>query len=71
MIKVWVLSAMMGNGFSIMPMVSEDACYLLMKNLHYVATKPSCEEIELFAAGSKLAPEMAPKPKNKPKGKVA
>ncbi len=71
MIKVWVLSAILGNGFGMMPMVSENACYILMQNLHSIVTKPSCDEIELFVEGSKPAPEMAPMPKKKPKGKVA
>lgn len=67
MIKVWVLSAIMGNGFVIMPVVDEAACFMLMKNIHSIATKPSCNEIELFVVSSNLAPEMAPKPIPKPK----
>ena len=67
MTKMWVLSAILGNGFGIMPVIDEAACYTLMENLHPVVTKPSCNEIELFIAGSSLAPEMAPKPISKPK----
>ena len=62
MIKVWVLSAIMGNGFGIMPLKDETTCHLLMSSLHSIVTKPSCNEIELFIAGSIFAPEMAPKP---------
>jgi len=62
MIKMWVLSAIMGNGFAIMPVIDETACYTLMENLHPVVTKPSCDEIELFIPSSIFAPEMAPKP---------
>lgn len=66
MLKVWVLSAIMGNGFSMMPVVDETACYTLMKNLHSTVTKPECSYINLFIESSIYAPEIAPIPKEKP-----
>ena len=70
MYKVWILSAMMGNGFGIMPLKDETTCRLLMSSLHSIASKPSCIQIEIFRKGSIYAPEMTPIPKEKPKGRI-
>lgn len=66
MLKIWILSAMIGNGFGIMPLKDETTCRLLMSGLHSIASKPSCIEIEIFVPSSIYAPEMAPIPRKKP-----
>ena len=68
MIKVWILTAQMIGGFTMLPFPDEAACRAAMVTLSAaVITSAECYEIEMIQpSGSMYAPEMAPMPARKP-----
>ncbi len=68
MIKVFILTAKLSAGFTMMPYSTEVACYDAMVTLPLAVVRSAeCYPIEMIASsGSRLAPEMAPLPPRKP-----
>ncbi len=67
MIQVFILTAQLSGGFTMMPHATEALCYAAMDGLAAVARSAECYSIEMLApSGSVYAPEMAPIPAPKP-----
>ena len=67
MIKIFILTAQMVGGWAMMPMPTEAACLTALAVLHPSIVKSAeCYPIEVIAAGSRYAPELAPLPAPKP-----
>ena len=68
MITVFILTAKMAAGFTMMPHSTEAACLAALASLPpAVVMSAECYPIEMIApSGSRLAPEMAPLPAPKP-----
>ncbi len=68
MLKVFILSAQISGGFAMMPIGTEIDCLIALAALPTaIVTEAECYEIEMIQhSGSRLAPEMAPKPPLKP-----
>ena len=68
MIKVFILTAQLSSGFTMMPLGSLDACQTAMAGLPLdIVANAECYPIEMMARSSSLyAPEMSPVPKPKP-----
>jgi hypothetical protein len=67
MITVFILTAHLSGGFTMMPFASETACNDAIDALPLaVIAEAECYQIEMIARGSRLAPEMAPVPIRKP-----
>ena len=68
MIEVFILTAQLSGGFTMLPMADEAACRAALAGLSpIVASEAECYPIEMLApSGSRYAPEMAPMPPRKP-----
>jgi len=68
MIKVFILTAHLTGGFSMMPFDSEASCQAAMDLLpSTIVAEAECYPIEMLEPSNLFAPEMAPIPKPKPK----
>ena len=67
MIEVFILSAQLAGGFTMIPFSDETACNDAIHALPpTIVTEAECYEIEMIAHGSVYAPEMAPLAPRKP-----
>ncbi len=68
MIKVFILSAQLAGGFTMIPFSDEIACNDAIDALPpSIVTEAECYPVEMIQqSGSRLAPEMAPLPPHKP-----
>ena len=66
MIPVYILTAHLAGGFSMMPFDTESACQAALESLAIV-TEAECYPIEMIIpSGSRFAPSLAPLPPRKP-----
>ena len=70
MITVWMLVVIIGEGFSMVPMESEEACRAAASTTAATVLQASCHEIEQLMPSNDLAPELSPIPVKK-RGNVA
>ena len=67
MITVFILTAQLFNGFTMMPHATEAACNITMNNLAAVVHSAECHQIEMIMPdGSIYAPILSPLPPRKP-----
>ncbi len=66
MIKVFILTAHLAGGFSMMPFDSKADCETAMNMLPLtIVAGAECYSIEMLEPSNPFAPEMAPMPKSK------
>jgi len=71
MVTVFILTAQLANGFTMMPMVDETACNDALAALPpAIIESAECYPIEMIVRGSRYAPEMSPLPAPKPGRRV-
>jgi len=68
MLNIWILTAQLNGGFSMMPIGTEIDCLIALASLPpAIVTEAECYPVEMIKqSGSRLAPEMAPLPVRKP-----
>ncbi len=68
MIKVFILTAHLANGFSMIPFPDEGSCLRAAASLPIqIVNRTECYPMEMIiASGSRYAPEMSPLPPRKP-----
>ncbi len=67
MIEVFILSAQLAGGFTMIPFSDEINCLIALAALPTaIVTEAECYPIEMIAHGSVYAPEMAPLAPRKP-----
>ena len=65
MIKIWILVVVIGEGFSMVPISTEEACLAAVSSVAVTVLDAYCYEIEVMIPSDKFAPEMAPFPVSK------
>ena len=66
MIAVWILTAQLAGGFTMIPLTSEADCLAALAALPAAIVQNSeCTRIEMIAPSSPLAPELSPIPPRK------